>query len=374
LPADPGKRYWFRAEMLLWFIEPFNTPPLLTTATPPNFGFLGGPTTQILLGNGSVQDPFGPGARFSAGMWLDCCQTWGLDADYFFFVPPATLSRFDSSQFPVLTRPFFAPNGPIQFGELVAFPPGIVPGVQGQAGTFLATASSFLQGAELNLKRAFCPRCWHDWGYRWDVFGGGRFLDLAEDLRMEEDVTFITPNPNFAFDIAGTRVVVVDQFSTRNQFYGGQVGAHLEMRKDRWFAEMRASIAIGDTHETLTINGSQVHTQPGGATVTDVGGLLAINGTNIGTFSRDHFAFVPELRLNIGYQVTPSLRAFLGYNFMYWNSVIRPGTEIDTIVDVARIPHPPAGVVPVFPPRPMPLFNQVDVWAQGANICFEIKW
>src|SRR5262249_13536516 len=50
--SEPKQRYYFQTELLLWWMKSMDAPPLLTTAMPPNMGFIGGPTTQILYGNG----------------------------------------------------------------------------------------------------------------------------------------------------------------------------------------------------------------------------------------------------------------------------------------------------------------------------------
>jgi hypothetical protein len=383
LTCDPGspdkKRQWYAsAELLLWWISPMNAPPLLTTATPPNAGFIGGPTTQILIGNGAVNDPFEVGGRFSAGLWLDCCHEWSVDPSFFFLGPKSTVLSVNSQDDPVLIRPFFAINPQInaEFGEIVAFPPGFAAGgvpIPSSSGSFTSTATSLLLGAELNVTRHWW--FYHDDGSSLmvDAFAGLRFLDLAESLNMQEQITVIANNPN-PFDIPGTRVVVTDFFGTQNLFYGGQVGAGMEYRSGRLFVDLRGSIALGDTHQSLVINGSQVHTQPGGAVETFVGGLLALPGANIGAFSQDHFSFVPEARLNLGYQITDNIRAFVGYDFLYWYGVIRPGTEIDRVIDLTHAPNPPPGLTPVVPTRPMPLFSQQGFIAQGANIGVQFRW
>ena len=131
-------------------------------------------------------------------------------------------------------------------------------------------------------------------------------------------------------------------------------------------------LGIGVNHETVTIDGFQIFTPPpgGGQPVFDNrGGLLALRGANIGRFTQDHFSVVPEVNLNVGYQLTPALRAFVGYNFLYWNNVVRPGTEIDTVIDATRVPNflPPGLMVPPLnPPRPMVRFQQTDFWAKAS--------
>ena len=45
-----------------------------------------------------------------------------------------------------------------------------------------------------------------------------------------------------------------------------------------------------------------------------------------------------ELGLNIGYQLTPNIQLIGGYTWLYWTHVVRPGTEIDPVLDMNRIP------------------------------------
>ena len=39
------------------------------------------------------------------------------------------------------------------------------------------------------------------------------------------------------------------------------------------------------------------------------------------------FSFVPELRLNLGYQITPNINVFAGYSVLWWTNVIRAGEQ-----------------------------------------------
>ena len=71
------------------------------------------------------------------------------------------------------------------------------------------------------------------------------------------------------------------------------------------------------------------------------GGLLALPGANIGRYTQSKFAVVPEAGVKIGYHLTPNLRLAVGYNFLYLSSVLRPGDQIDTGLDVTRIPNFP---------------------------------
>ncbi len=53
------------------------------------------------------------------------------------------------------------------------------------------------------------------------------------------------------------------------------------------------------------------------------------SGSNSGQFTRDRFAVVPELGINVGYQITRHVRASVGYTFLYWSSIVRPGDQVD---------------------------------------------
>jgi hypothetical protein len=76
------------------------------------------------------------------------------------------------------------------------------------------------------------------------------------------------------------------------------------------------------------------------------------------------FAVAPELGLNVGYQVTGSLRAFAGYSLLYWAGLVRPGGTIDTTIN----PTQAGGGTLVGPARPQAQSNTADYWAQGVNL------
>ena len=102
------------------------------------------------------------------------------------------------------------------------------------------------------------------------------------------------------------------------------------------------------------------------------GGLLAA-GPNLGRFTRDQFSVVPELTLNVGYNVTPNLRLFAGYNFLLWTNVIRPGDQIDHVVDLTFVPNaPPVSFSGLN--RPRPLFAQRDLVVNGIQFGLDWRW
>jgi hypothetical protein len=106
-----------------------------------------------------------------------------------------------------------------------------------------------------------------------------------------------------------------------------------------------------------------------GPTQTFTGGYFALP-SNIGSHTRTVFAVVPEIGINVGYQITPWASVFVGYSFLYTNNVVRPGNQLNRNVNpnqsVAYTGDPlsvsDAPAVPAFK------FNSSDFWAQGVNV------
>ena len=356
---QPDDSFFIQAEYLLWYANKPRIPVLATTNTLGQPGFLGQPGTQSLLGPGTFGPGLRDGFRVRAGGWLDECGLRGIDAGFFFLGRRSTTESFDSSQYPVITRPFFAPNFNGEFGEIVAQP-------NLSSGRLDITTDSYLWGADVNYRKAICRTC--DRTYGW--FAGYRYLNLTESLTIAESLTStgrLSPDP------VGTKVFVQDRFETRNQFNGGQVGGFWNRKFGRFDWDVRASVALGETQQRIAIDGLQQRTRPGEATQNFRGGLLA-TGPNLGTFYQSKFSVVPEITTNIGFQVTQNLKFYVGYNYLYWSNVVRPGDQIDRTVDVALVPNPPAGVVPSSTQRPVPTFRQSDFWAQGVQFGVEWRW
>jgi hypothetical protein len=369
-PADLGPppfepcRFYGAVEYLLWWTRPANLPPLVTTGPAASQGILGQPGTVVLFGGSAENFGQQSGARFTAGYWLDCEQTVALEGNLFFLGQQTVSSNASSNVFPVLARPFFEinPPSPGEFRQLTAFP-GLF------SGTVHASADTRLWGAELNARCKGCCGCFLDSAYRIDWLAGVRYLELNDHVQVNEAIQFspgVLPN----LPLGGTGVVF-DSFGTRNQFMGGQVGTEIEFRHGCWSLDLKGKIAVGDTHETVNINGGQLLVSNAGGSATFQGGLLALP-SNIGRHTRDEFGVVPELGVQLGYYFTEHFRVFVGYSFLYWSNVLRAGDQIDRVIDVTQIPNFNApGVIPAGQTRPAVLFRDTGFWAQGLNVGLE---
>jgi hypothetical protein len=358
-------RFWGQAEFLLWSVSNSHVPPLVTTSSPTSLGVLGQPDTAVLFG-GSVNHEDFSGGRFTVGWWCDPCERLGFEASYFFLGQRSIGYDAASTGTPLLARPFFDVNPAVngENSELVANPavaslPNLIP----LTGAVHIRQSTELWGMEGNA----LWNCWRGcWG-RLDFLSGFRYLQLKENLSITENL--LVPFTSLA--VPGESLFVSDQFGTRNQFYGGQIGLRAEANWRRWVVEFTSKVALGTTHQQVDINGATIITPFGGSPSAFTGGLLALP-SNIGHFSRDHFSVVPEAGLNFGYNINDHWRVYTGYSFIYWNSVVRPGDQIDRVVNSSQLPGHMGSFV--GPPRPAFGFRETDFWAHGVNFGLEFKY
>ena len=370
LPQDG----WVSFEYLSWWQDGMSLPPLVTSSTDPGVaraeaGVLGSPTTTILFGNNDILDDSFDGGRLRFGVWLDRCHTWGIGAELFQIGEESETFRRTSTGDPVLARPFFNTLTGLEDSELVAFPNVV-------SGTVGVRATSELEGAGVHLRYLRCCDegcsswlfcgCAEHYCSRTEAMFGWRHLDLTESVQITENlVSTDTANPG-SFDI-------LDRFDTRNQFDGVDVGWMYRRTRGFWTFDSLLRLAVGNTRQTVTINGRTTINDPSStpAVQTLPGGLLA-QTSNIGTFKQDEFTVVPELNVNVGYQLTDHLRATLGYTFIYWSNVVRPGDHISRDLNPNLLPPPADPVTGIQ--RPAFAFDTTDYWVQGISIGGEYRW
>jgi hypothetical protein len=360
----PPRGFWGRAEYMMWFVRGANTPALVTTSPDNTPAGVAGvlPDATVLFGNQQINNKFSSGGRFTLGYWFGNNDEYALE-DTFLFVGNSTQGfRGSSSGSPILGRPIFdeATNGSGnvigQDALLVGFPNVVV-------GTVNVTSSRQIFGNEINLRRAL----YVDGYRRVDVLAGYRFLSLNEGLQIATDTTSIDPSGTVP---VGTTFSVLDSFSTRNSFNGGQLGLSTEYFNGRWSLTVRGKVALGNVAQRVTINGSTVSTVPSSAPVTNVGGVLALP-SNIGQYSRNQFGVLPEFAVDLHYQLTPLWRVNAGYTIMGLTNVVRPGDQIDTRVDGNQLP-PPSGTGPfTFPTF---AFHNTDLLIQGISLGLECNF
>jgi hypothetical protein len=353
--APSAPEFWVSAEYMAWRIRKDRVPPLVATG-PAAFpvGILGNPGTVVLSDRELDPGTF-TGVRLRAGCWLDTCQSIGVEGSIFGLHERTNTASFNSGQFPVLTRPFTDVNPGGANSEFLAFP-GI------SSGAITIENKTRLLGASLYAR---CPICNIGCG-RVDALLGPQYLDLREELTITERSTF-APNAPFP-GLAGNSFTAVDQFKTSNRFCGFLFGGSARASYECLTFDLMAGVGVGVTRQEIEINGSQ-QSSLGSAS----GGLLALPGGNIGKHEKDQFSLVPQLGLNVGYQVTSYCQIFVGYTCLYWTGVVRPGQQIDPVLDVNRIPNFGGGAAATAV-RPQVPFERSTFWAQGVSVGVQFSW
>lgn len=368
LMAPPGPCLNARVEYLLWGTKADHLPVLASTGSlllgpgGAPFGPLGVPGPQPLLGGTNLNRDLQSGFRLTVGAMT---PDGYFEGSGFALFEGRVRSAISSLQNPVIVRPFYD----IAFGrpsaQVTAFP-GL------SQGALTLTAPADLWGFEVNYKCDLCagllgPGCLR-------LLLGVRYLNLKEDLTLTEGSLASTAGvPVLGYQFRA----VQDQFQTWNRFFGFQAGLEMEQRWGQWSLAARTKLALGVNTMETDIEGSTgvlAPTGPGGF----VGGLLALP-SNIGKDLRGRFAVVPEVGLDVGYQLTSQWRALVGYNFLYLSDAIRPGQKIDTTLDSTQIPQflPPGTPIPVTATatRPAGLIRpDTDFWAQGLTLGLEFRY
>jgi hypothetical protein len=351
-PGGCPHRLYVNAEYLMWWLKGNPTPPLVTGSTAPGMpraGALGAPGTALLYGGTNVDTDAPSGGRFTVGYWFDDAELYGVEGQLLFLGRRPDHFAVGSMGGVALFRPFVNARTGAEDARALAFP--------GEMGGRVAVdTDSEFWGAEIDGRQHLYQGCW----VRVDGLLGYRYLSLDENLRVTEDLAML----------GGQRgsFVVTDRFGTRNSFNGADAGLVADFKRGAWDLELRGKLALGWTHETVEVGGATFTTAPGSPGLFE-GGLLALP-TNIGSRSRDRFAVVPELGLNLGYQLTDWLRISLGYSFIYWSNVARPGSEVDRVINPSQIPP---GVL-AGTPRPAPIFRDTDFWVHGFNVGLEFRY
>jgi hypothetical protein len=357
-------RLYFRGEYLLWWVKQDDVPVLLTTSDPVDFGFLGRPTTEVLFGGSSLDRDPRSGARFLVGYELSGLDHKAVEIAGFFLGRRSRDFVANSAFTPLIARPFFADNLGEEFSEVLAFP-GLL------TGNGTVEAPSELWGLEANLRtKLFCAE-----NYGVSFLAGIRYLNLDESITITENVLGLPTNPNP--DFQNQRITVIDRFAAENEFLGGQVGVESRHVWGRWSVDLMGKIALGGTRQVVQIAGSQEFIDPGGQISNFQGGLLALP-SNIGRRTGNEFTVVPEFAVRLGYQITPRVRATVGYNFLYWSNVVRPGDQIDRVLDITQIPNfrdtTLSGVPSTGGTRPDGSLRTSDLWLQGFTVGLEVVW
>jgi hypothetical protein len=352
---------WFNADYLLWWIRsaPVGS-ALVTTGSPldPVPGALGQPNTAVLFGNKTANLGAFSGFRLSLG--FSPAEGWLVEGSFFGLETRIAGASFqsDAGGSPVIARPYFDNQAGAQAAYLNSFP-GLL------AGGATVGITTQLFGYEANVATV----AYRDDAMRLELLAGFRGLELHEQLRITDNVVPLVPG---ALSFLAAPVVppgslsILDLLHNYNRFYGGQIGGRFHWLMNDLDLGITGKLALGATAELARTEGFTNLNMPGAAPTSNPGGIL-VQPSNTGFPEQCRFSYVPELMLDVGYWVTPHVRLELGYQFLYWSQVARPGNEIDTNVNPAQVPRDPRFGNGLGEARPVLQLQQSDFWAQGLH-------
>jgi len=355
--ASPTQSNWYAGvEALAWLVNGYKAPPLVSSGPFGTSGILGNGKVAILYGGDTIETNPRYGARITLGYWFSPCWAVEMNAFYTRSVEETFTASTASVGGADLARPFFSTNQQGEASEIISRN-NIV------NGSVTVLSRSHLFGGELNARRHW----WTDPVNSLDLIAGFRYLSMQEELEISESSVGLPA----AGPASGLSRSLTDSFKTRNNFYGIQIGAIYQYASGPWNVELRAKIAGGVNRQYVSVDG-EVTAISGGNPPDMPGGLLALR-SNIGEQRRDKFAFVPEVGINVGYDINSRLRVYGGYTLMYWSMVARPGEQVDRFIDENLLPDWPARP-PANGLRPLPKFETSNVWVQGVNFGLQYKW
>lgn len=356
LVSEPREYTWFDAEYLLWWSQGHFVPALVTTGTTASLGVMDDFDTEVLYGASGLNSGSNSGVRLDLGWWLT--PEWALEGNALWIADRKANYDISSTGDPLLARPFMNVVTGDEDSHVVALTGTVT-------GSLAISSASRFKGAELLVRRTIHSRsdCRLDagdsYGFRWDVLLGYRYNQLDDDLLIQEAIETAGP----------TTIQLYDSFESNNDFHGVDMGLNALFRHNRWSLELLGKMALGNTRSRIWIDGGTVTTS-GGVVDNDPGGMLALT-TNMGSYTQNNMAVIPELGVTLGFDVTKRCRATFGYTFIYWSNVARAGSQIDRNLNPSYFANngPAAGAV-----QPEFAFVMGDYWTQGMNFGLELHF
>lgn len=309
-------RIWASLDYGVLYSQNANTPALIQVV-PNRFAVQGNTPTEVTNNFPSARDlEYRAISGFRIGGGYQFRPDLGVDGSVF-WTETLTRTGFASATGALgsdgVARPY------IQAGTGTAI--SLYSALPGQYGGSVAVTTSLsAAGGDANLRkdtyRFFVDR--NEW------LAGFRYLELSERVQITDRSL-----------IAGTTFTTLDEFQTRNQFYGGQIGMHSRLYGVRWSLDFINKFGLGGVHQQVRAFGSN-SIIANGVEDRQALGLYAREG-NTGFFERNKFAATAESQVIASYYVTENFRVHLGYTGTWISSVIRAPEVIDPNVNDSRV-------------------------------------
>lgn len=335
---------WARFDVLLWWKQGRDYPPIVTTDPTTESSTTAGilPDARILFGDSRVASNMTVGGRVDWGFYTDPRQCVGFGNRFFGISKDASNFHVNSSDEPVLAIPFRDIAAGANDALLVAYP-GLRSGEINVAGT------GSVLGNDVYARFLLC----RDNICRLDFITGWNYTRVADQMQINSRSTVTEIGGNIP---VGTVSTTVDQFIATNNFNGGILGLEWQRDCGVWQSRVLTRVSLGSMHEDININGSSTVAVPNQTPVTSAGGVFT-RTSNIGRQSRNEFTAISEFGYTLAYRFAPNTQLTMGYTLMYFNDILTAGSAIDPTIGTA------GGNT-----RPQFTFQHSDFWVQGLNL------
>ncbi|MBA2115055.1 BBP7 family outer membrane beta-barrel protein [Bremerella alba] len=348
--ALPPRAYGSFDTLVVWR-QGGNYPPILTTSDPADLGVLGAASTRVLFGDGYETGDAGLGGRITLGLWLDDYQNWSVGGRFLALEEEGANYSTNSNEFSTLAFPFFNTNTGMQDSVVVALP-GTGTNAADNTTVSLNNENTVYMGDFFVTKHIYTNH-----GNRWDFVTGYSYAKVEDRFGINAQYTVqdLAPPGGLA---TGDMVALSDNFSATNEFHGGQFGLIAEFQDGPFSWRALGKISVGGMKQEATISGQST---VNGAFRNNAG--IYTNSANEGSYTRDQFAYIPEVNVDMIYAYNCNLDFKIGANFVYFSDVVTGATMINTNVQPGALPTDPQFS-----------FIEQDFWIVGMTLGMEYHY
>jgi hypothetical protein len=325
------------------------------------------------------------GGRLTLGMFLDNCGEWSGEVTYFqterkgsAFIATAasTIDNVMTGLNNVTIVTTVAGNPPVVVNSVTEVPVSF----RGDfAASIEGSGTSRLLGLEFNVNH-------RDFIVGRTTFSevyGLRYLKLEHNQNLLQifsasddryivrvDDPFAAGNPT---PVTAT-TALAGEYSSRNQFFGLQVGARIDSDWDRFFFNAVGKFGFGAMQQQLTtkeiVSTFNVDAAGGVTTGADIPFTVYPNPTD-NHENKTRLAFILDGEMNVGYHITQCCSVYAGYNIIVMTRIARPtgqglpvnGSGTITIEQNGSAQGPA-----------LTHFNETRFYAQGLNVGLEFRF
>jgi len=355
--GNKSTEYWVNMESLLWFGQKRNLPVVVTSAPQGVLPVLGGPGVVNEVGGADgLSSGLLTGYSLSGGRYLDACQKIGVGGRVFGIFQNVQSRTLTSDGSTSIGIPFY--NTAISAEDAFLVAAQTANNLPISSGTVTSRADLNMLGAEASAYFLLGRSSDH----RVDLVTGYTYNKLKDSMSLVSSST-----DEFTGNLIqdGTVFTTNDLFEAENNFHGAHIGMLSSVVHKRISLSTLAKVSFGSMAQTVSVRGftDQSVNNPGSFP----GGILT-QQSNITEFSRNTFAFLPEMKVKMGYSLSDNIQMTVGYSFMYWSSVALAGDQIDRTVDISQALGGAASNRPAFS------FDDSGYWMHGVDLGLAVTY